>query len=120
MKGKIGLVILIITLALTGLIAIQIYWIGQASEFSRDQFNRNVSFALKDVSRRMETREASGYIEKNVKVNTERSPSTTAVSTPVGQKIKYEPTKRFVLGVNVRNINEKLIRSKDLVSSYGI
>lgn len=120
MKGKIGIIVLIITIALIGLISIQLYWIGQANELSQEQFNRGVSFALKDVSRVMENREASGFIEKSVSVDTD-NPAAASDNAKLNQgRGVLLNNNKVVLGVDFRNIDEKLIREKKLVSGYGV
>jgi len=91
-----------------GLIAVQLYWIQKSTQLNRDQFDKSVYFSLQSLSRKMEAREAYGFIEKKVNINTEISSSD--------QENKNRP----LLGAFVINIDPETAADLDLKSTYGV
>lgn len=59
----INIIIAAITIALIGLVFIQIKWINQSYKVREDKFDQSVYLALGNVARNIERSEASGYFE---------------------------------------------------------
>ena len=63
-RRNIRLIILLISGALSGLIAIQIYWIGNALELEKQRFENTVNSALQSVSEMVEKQEVAQNVRK--------------------------------------------------------
>ncbi|MEZ4913590.1 MAG: ATP-binding protein [Chitinophagales bacterium] len=107
------LVIGIMAFSVLGLVAIQIYWMNQAAAHSREQFNRNVANVMQNIARKLEAREAYGFIEQEVNVNTDNNFSLPAGNANSANKNKV------VLGVGLQNISD-LPPEFDVKASYGV
>ncbi len=64
-KSFITLLIALISIALLGLIAIQMYWIQNAVALRDSQFRRNVMAAVSDVNKTLERREKINRLQKH-------------------------------------------------------
>lgn len=64
-KTFIPVLVLLIIFSLVGLIAIQIYWIGNSVALREAQFTRNVKMALREVNNTLERSEAKERMMKN-------------------------------------------------------
>lgn len=105
-KDRWILVVLAILIML--LVGIQVFWIQKSTQLNRDQFDKSVQFALQSLSRKMETREAYGFVEKKVNVN-------TRLALPVTSNDNWP-----VLGAMVMNIDTENASAYDLKSTYGV
>jgi len=63
-RRNIRLIIFLISGALSGLIAIQIYWIGNALELEKQRFENTVNTALQSVSEMVEKQEVAQNVRK--------------------------------------------------------
>jgi|GEM_PF-317356 len=68
----------------------------------------------------MENREASGYVEKSVNLDTNNPAAASNSSRNSQGRGVFLKTNQVVLGVDVRNIDDDLVRQKGLGSGYGI
>jgi two-component system phosphate regulon sensor histidine kinase PhoR len=59
------LIVIFITIALIGLIAVQIYWVNNAIQLRKEEFKQNVSQALTKVSEKTERNEALEFIRNS-------------------------------------------------------
>ena len=66
-KSSIRTITVIASLALMGLIGIQVYWIGNAIDLGKERFEQNVNEALTNVVSRMEKLQAAAKITKKIK-----------------------------------------------------
>ena len=64
-KSNIRLISAFLALALSGLIAIQIYWINNAIELEQQRFETNVSNALNQVVDMVERQEVASKVRKS-------------------------------------------------------
>lgn len=83
----------IMSAALIGLIILQIYWINKANLLNQQEFDHSVHRALHSVSERLERREATDIIEKNVQIKTTNT--------------KIKSNSKVVLGVGLKDITVK-------------
>lgn len=90
-KTTITLVIVLMSVALAGLIMLQMYWIKQAETLNRQQFQSSVHSAMKSVSERLETRQIQDYVSKEIAIDTKTEGNDT--------------TSSFFSGVSFKNIN---------------
>lgn len=67
-KFPLWFIIGLLSVALLGLVAIQLYWVKNAADLREDQFNRSVHEALRLVVKRLEQHEAMFYISKRIGV----------------------------------------------------
>ncbi|MCW3104964.1 MAG: hypothetical protein JWO09_3404 [Bacteroidetes bacterium] len=63
-KGNTGIITIMASLALIGLITIQVYWINNSVEIGRERFEQNVNAALTNVVARMEKQMAAARLTK--------------------------------------------------------
>jgi len=63
-KNNVKIIITMASLALIGLIAIQVYWINNAMTLSKQRFEQNVNDALSNVVSRMEKQITASKIRK--------------------------------------------------------
>ncbi len=68
-KKLLWLIVILASIALLGLIAIQIYWTKNAFELKAEQFNQNVNSALSHIVKRIEYEEAYNAISSNINSN---------------------------------------------------
>src|ERR1700745_1720219 len=66
-KSSIRTATVVASLALVGLIAIQIYWVSNAMELGKERFEQSVNEALTNVVARMEKLQAAAKITKKFK-----------------------------------------------------
>jgi two-component system, OmpR family, phosphate regulon sensor histidine kinase PhoR len=65
-KSNIGIITIMGSLALIGLITIQVYWINNSVEIGKERFEQNVNAALNNVVARMEKQMAAARITKKI------------------------------------------------------
>ena len=61
-KNRVNIIILLASVALTGLIAVQIYWINNAVDISKKRFEQNVNLALNHLVNRLEKKQEAAKI----------------------------------------------------------
>ncbi|MCB0820784.1 MAG: hypothetical protein KDC13_09185, partial [Bacteroidetes bacterium] len=64
-RSNIRIIIALLTLALSGLIAIQIYWIDNAIDLERQRFETNVANAMQNVVDLVERQEVASKVRKS-------------------------------------------------------
>ncbi len=87
-KATITIVIILMTLALAGLIILQMYWIKQAETLNRQQFHSSVHRAMKNVSERLERRQVQDYVQKEIAISTKSNGKDTSRSFFSGVDLK--------------------------------
>jgi len=65
-RRKLNLVVILMSLALLGLIALQFYWINTALHLSEKQFQQTVQVVLDNIVKRLEHRELLQITQKNM------------------------------------------------------
>ena len=65
-KNRLGWIITLMSVALTGLIAFQWYWIDTVITGNRDHFERDVMTALSNVTKKLEQQEALFYVNRQM------------------------------------------------------
>ncbi len=65
-KNRLGWIIALMSVALTGLIAFQWYWIDTVITGNRDHFERDVMTALSNVTKKLEQQEALFYVNRKI------------------------------------------------------
>ena len=65
-KNRLGWIITLMSVALTGLIAFQWYWIDTVITGNRDHFERDVMTALSNVTKKLEQQEALFYVNRKI------------------------------------------------------
>ena len=65
-KNRLGWIIALMSVALTGLIAFQWYWIDTVITGNRDHFERDVMTALSNVTKKLEQQEALFYVNRQM------------------------------------------------------
>lgn len=106
-----------ITLAMVGLILIQAYWIHQASLIHSENFDQSARSAVNQVVKRLEAREAYGYMKEQVNIDTDKHKTASQLDLDLAKKLANEEA---VLGVKARNIDPNLAAAMDLKSIYGV
>ena len=85
-KGNIRIITIMASLALLGLIGIQIYWVNNAVTLGEQRFEQSVNEALNNVVLRMEKYQAAAKITQ--KFNFRKQGIVTAKMLGLGQKQK--------------------------------
>mgnify|MGYP001987850481 FL=1 len=65
-KNRLGWIIALMSISLTGLIAFQWYWINTVITGNRDHFERDVMSALSNVTQKLEQQEALFYVNRQM------------------------------------------------------
>lgn len=65
-KGSVNIITLLASIALVGLIAIQVYWINNAINVNKERFEENVSDALNKVVLRLEKMQMAAKMTKKI------------------------------------------------------
>jgi two-component system phosphate regulon sensor histidine kinase PhoR len=110
-KNRLGWIITLMSVALTGLIAFQWYWIDTVINGNRDHFERDVMTALSNVTKKLEQQEALFYVNRQMS----NLPSQ-------GQSRGFQPFQfQATPPLNQRQIlkGEKKVRFDDSLSSTG-
>jgi len=107
--------------AVTGLIAIQIYWIVNLIKIEEERFNRTVSDALYDTVQKLEKKEVFKAITKNSSkdkdlvyfVKNNDSTTFTWNSRDTSRKVKY-------INIVEKNVDTVITREKAITDSFHI
>ena len=65
-KSSVNLITLLASIALVGLVAIQVYWINNAIKVGKERFEENVSDALNNVVLRLEKKQTAAKMTKKI------------------------------------------------------
>ena len=110
-KNRLGWIITLMSVALTGLIAFQWYWIDTVITGNRDHFERDVMTALSNVTKKLEQQEALFYVNRKM-----------SNFSSQGQSRGFQPFQfQATPPLNQRQAlqGEKKIRFDDSLSSTG-
>jgi two-component system phosphate regulon sensor histidine kinase PhoR len=110
-KNRLGWIITLMSVALTGLIAFQWYWIDTVITGNRDHFERDVMTALSNVTKKLEQQEALFYVNRKI-----------SNFSSQGQSRGFQPFQfQATPPLNQRQVlqGEKKIRFDDSLSSTG-
>ena len=110
-KNRLGWIITLMSVALTGLIAFQWYWIDTVISGNRDHFERDVMTALSNVTKKLEQQEALFYVNRKI-----------SNFSSQGQSRGFQPFQfQATPPLNQRQAlqGEKKIRFDDSLSSTG-
>ena len=110
-KNRLGWIITLMSVALTGLIAFQWYWIDTVITGNRDHFERDVMTALSNVTKKLEQQEALFYVNRKISNFSSQGQSRGL------QPFQFQATPPL----NQRQVlqGEKKIRFDDSLSSTG-
>ena len=67
LKQNLSLITALVSIALIGLVAVQLFWIRNAVQLKEDEFDRNVHEALDNLTYRLEKTSAAARIQKKIK-----------------------------------------------------
>jgi two-component system phosphate regulon sensor histidine kinase PhoR len=110
-KSSIRTITVIASLALMGLIGIQVYWIVNAIDLGKERFEQNVNEALTNVVSRMEKLQAAAKITKKIKFRKQGilwySADGSAKST--SKFIKDSVTEKHPFALQKNKVNVKIV-----------
>ncbi len=115
-RMKINFLVTVIIGAMIGLIGIQLYWIKQANELTQQQFDQSAHHVVASIAKRLETREAAGFIKKEVNIDTKKY-YTRAKDQNIAEKIRQG---KAILGLSVKDIDSEMSTKYNLKSEYGL
>ena len=110
-KNRLGWIIALMGVSLTGLIAFQWYWIDTIITGNRDHFERDVMSALSNVTQKLEQQEALFYVNRQMETFSAQA-----------QSMRFNPLKfEKNSTTNERSVTQgkEKITSKDSISSSG-
>ena len=84
-----GLIILM-SFALIGIIAIQILWINNAIKLRKEQYSSAITHALGVVAKKLETKESVSYISKNKSISGDLNNLDTSLTKTIYDNISIE------------------------------
>jgi len=118
-KMKIKFLVTVIIGAMVGLIGIQLYWINQANELNEQQFKQSVHHVLAGITKKIETREAAGFIKKEVNIDTDKyhNRSRDKFNKDLNDKIKQG---KAILGLWAHTIDKDFAKQFNLKGDYGL
>ncbi len=94
LKQNLSLITALVSVALIGLVAVQLFWIQNAVELKEDEFNRNVHVALDNLVYRLDKTSAAAKIQKKIKFHkqaiAERPFASLLNSNVGGEKSKQD------------------------------
>lgn len=100
-EGKIKFIVVIMTVAVIGLIAVQLYWISNLIEVERDRFRRNAYHSLFRVVDQIEKEEAAKTVLANFLPNEEDKTHSSA---------KSKKPKEFKIFVGDSTLKSKMVK----------
>ena len=104
------LIVLLMSISLIGIIAVQIFWIKSSIEIREKQFKSDVTFALINVSDNLKKRELNDYY-KNFIVplkETQKSATDTEISNFLYQQVDTSRNERFTYSQSILEENYKI------------
>ena len=110
-KNRLGWIIALMSVSLTGLIAFQWYWIDTIITGNRDHFERDVMSALSNVTQKLEQQEALFYVNRQIENFSAQA-----------QSMRFNPLKfQKNSAPNERSVTQRKekITSKDSLSNSG-
>ncbi|WP_299624181.1 HAMP domain-containing sensor histidine kinase [uncultured Tenacibaculum sp.] len=97
------------SISLTGIIAVQLYWVKDAVKSKRAEFQSNVKIALAKTSERIKEREYNEFVDKHKKVfENSESISTAELKNYLFQQIDTVAKKKFTFGATILEENFKI------------
>ena len=120
-KRKIQYIIALMSFALLGLIAFQMYWLGFTVRSKNDQFGSDVRDAMQQVVRKLSQQEMYYFMQRKI-ASDENQKQLMAIAKPVEQKAKIKKESRPVipnnpsLAMNLDKMKEPQFPSDILVS----
>lgn len=92
-KQNLSLVTALVSVALIGLVAVQLFWIRNAVELKEDEFNRKVHEALDNLVYRLDKSSAAAKIQKKIKFHKQaiaERPIANLMNARQGEKAKQD------------------------------
>ena len=120
-KRKIQYIIALMSFALLGLIAFQMYWLGFTVRSKDEQFGSDVRDAMQQVVRKLSQQEMYYFMQRKI-ASDENQKQLMAIAKPVEQKAKIKKKSRPVvpnnpsLAMNLDKMKEPQFPSDILVS----
>lgn len=101
-KKKITGLILLMSIALAGIIAVQWLWIHNAMKIKEEQFSARVNDAMQDVVKKLEKTEKAIFIAQNMTRNTRKQPPNEKIkkTQPVKRVKKSDTSDRQIIIIN--------------------
>lgn len=84
-------IIALLSLALIGLLCVQLYWVNNAIELKRELFRQSVNGAMSAVVSKLEKREVTAAVAQTVYAATAPTPDTVILSTPTSPERQLAP-----------------------------
>ncbi|MDP4828371.1 MAG: hypothetical protein NWR73_11830, partial [Flavobacteriales bacterium] len=91
-RSNIRIISVLLALALSGLIAIQIYWIDNAIDLERQRFETNVSNALQNVVEMVERQEVASNVRKRFDASKQGKMFFMGIDSLIRQNINRKDT----------------------------
>lgn len=91
-RSNIRIISVLLALALSGLIAIQIYWINNAIDLERQRFETNVSNALQNVVEMVERQEVASNVRKRFDASKQGKMFFMGIDSLIRQNINRKDT----------------------------
>lgn len=104
-KRIFALIVILMSIALIGIISVQVFWIKNTVQITEEQFSANVKFALAKVSDDIKQREFNDFYFKIDELYKE------------GEKLKVSDVKKFIFEKIDTANNEKFTYSQSIIES---
>lgn len=113
-RQNLTLITILVSMALIGLIAVQIFWIRNAVQLKEDEFNRNVHEALDKLVVHLEKSSAAAKIRKKVKFHKQVATEKSITNLFSGDSISGKTGKEKIV---VKILEELSIDSNGVVTT---
>ena len=113
-RQNLTLITVLVSVALIGLIAVQVFWIRNAVQLKEDEFNRNVHEALDKLVVHLEKSSAAAKIRKKVKFRKQVATEKTISNLFTGDSISGKTGKERIV---VKILEELSIDSNGVVTT---
>lgn len=110
------LIVVLMSISLIGIIAVQVYWVKDAVKSKQLEFENNVTIALAKTSERIKEREYNEFVDKHREFfEKNKSRSTAEIKNYLFQQIDTVGKQKFTFGATILEENFKI--PVDFVSS---
>ena len=103
------LIVVLMSISLIGIIAVQLYWINNAVESKKQQFNNDVKIALAKVSDRIKDKEFDEFYARYGSIfNNQKLANDAEIKNYLFQQIDTVGKRKFSFGATILEENIKL------------
>ncbi len=113
------LIVVLMSISLIGIIAVQVYWIKDSIKSKQQQFDNNIKIALAKTSERIKDKEYAEFVQNNQEfLNDRKFVSKAEIDTYLFQQIDTTNKRKFTFGTTL--LAESIKMPSDFVNNDSI